>query len=477
MSYTSLAFLLSFIVVVLAAWAMPRRLKPAWLLVASYGFYATWSLDYLQLLVIVSAFVYGAGVAVGRVTGEARRKWTLIAAIGVLVGILIVFKYPDILSSMLRSAGAGNVLANLLPPLGISYYLFKSLSYLIDIYWDKIEAERDPIRVALYIGFFPQIVSGPIQRAPAFLEQSRQPDFCRPNADRFEAALGVLILGCFEKLVLADRIGPLVAALDAPLNASAGMALAADYAYALQLFTDFSGLTHIAIGLGLFFGIEGPPNFNRPFAAMNIQDYWRRWHMSLTGWLTDYLFLPLRMSMRRLGTAGLCISLMVNMILIGVWHGSNATYLVFGIIHGFFLIGSSLTLPKRNRFFKKRKLASLVRRMYAPVVTFHMVVFALIFFRSPSVAAALGNIGTILSLHPADASAWNGIAQDVWAPALAAALVGLGLGTGWFGLPRLLPRTPDSLRPAVRWGAYSVGVLATILLAPLIGGQFMYARF
>jgi alginate O-acetyltransferase complex protein AlgI len=474
MDYTTLVFLLFLLVVAIGAWTLPRTLKSPWLLVCSYAFYAAWNARYLPVLVAVSLVVYGAARGIDRLKAEEPRKWATIAAVSSVLAVLVFFKYPEALLAAVR-AGGGPGFAIAAAPLGISYYVFKALSYLLDVYWETSVAERDPLKVALYIAFFPQIVSGPIQRAPSFLEQARGADFCRASAQGFERALGLMLLGFFEKLVIADRIGPLVGALDA--YPAPSQALLADYGYALQLFADFSGLTHVALGLGLLFGIEGPPNFNRPFAAPTIQEYWRRWHMSLTGWLTDYLFMPLRMALRKWGGLGLCASLMVNMVLIGIWHGSRLTYLAFGAIHGAFLVVSSLTLPPRNRFFKVHSELARIRALLAPLITFHLVVFGLVFFRFPSIGASLVNLRAILGPSMGEVANRTVIDRDVWVSGSVASAVAFELATGYLGLYRLGNWVATTSTPLARWWMFSGGALLVVLLAKVGGGQFMYARF
>jgi D-alanyl-lipoteichoic acid acyltransferase DltB (MBOAT superfamily) len=166
------------------------------------------------------------------------------------------------------------------------------------------------------------------------------------------------------------------------------------------MYADFSGITDIAIGIGLLFGIRGPENFNRPYFATNLQDFWRRWHMSLTSWLTDYLFVPLRMTFRNLGNVGLSLAIFLNMVAVGVWHGPRWTYLVFGCINGVYMIVSALTLKKRNQFFKTRTVLSRWRAWVAPLVTFHLVVFTHIFFQAPDLQSALSYLGQMLHLGP-----------------------------------------------------------------------------
>ncbi len=477
MSFTSTAFLLALLPSALIGWALPRAFKAPWLLLCSLAFYATWSVPYLLLLLGVSAFVYAMARVLDRHGDTPLAGRLLLLGQAILLGGLAVFKYPDLLSEALAPTGWGGTLARIIAPIGISYYLFKAISYLTDVYWGEYPAQRDPVKVALYLAFFPQIVSGPIQRAQPFFEQLDDEHFCQRDWRRLRSALALLVLGYFEKLIVADHIGPLVEAINQVPYPAPSLALAADYAYALQLFSDFAGVTHIALGLGTLFGIFGPANFNRPFSAMNIQDYWRRWHMSLSSWLADYLFTPLRMALRRFGTAGLCASLMINMVLIGVWHGSNATYFVFGVIHGVFLIVSTLTLPPRDRFFKRHPQWVGLRRVAAPVITFHLVVSALIFFRAPDVSFAWTNLRALLGVGTGPVTGWEAIDRGIWMPALAYSLIALQRATGWPALHRLVPPSGWLRRPVLQQSFYWFLALVTIFLAAPEPSSFIYARY
>ncbi|HEM7840175.1 TPA: MBOAT family protein, partial [Burkholderia multivorans] len=354
---------------------------------------------------------------------------------------------------------------------------FKAISYLIEVYWENIHAERDAIKVALYVSFFPQILSGPIQRPHTFFEQLAEPTALRPTAEALARALPLLLLGAFEKAVLADRIGPLVSALDQHGTQSSLAALFADYGYTLQLFADFSGLTHIAIGLGVLFGITGPANFDKPFSAKSITDFWRRWHASLTTWLGDYLFLPLRMALRGLGVTGLQLSLMINMVLIGVWHGFKPTYLVFGVYHGLLLIASTIMQPRILAFAKRHARFNKVHRFVAPVITFHLVVLGQVFFRAPDLGFAWQNLSAIARATGPGLSIFHSIDADVWRVGLIAAVISLGLGCGLLQRIAAAFSTRFGSNEAARWATLGALVLFVVLAASKTGGQFMYARF
>lgn len=479
MNFTSLPFLLALAVAVPVTYFIPARFKCAYLLALSYFFYATWSVGYAFLLAAVSVFTYAAARVISSTVSESIKKWSVALAIGCQLAVLVFFKYSALwaaFSHSLSAPGLASLLTGLVIPIGISYYLFKSISYVLDVYWGNVEASNDLIAVALYVAFFPQILSGPIQRSPEYFEQIASSSFGKLEPGIFERAIGLLLLGFFEKLVVADHIGALIQAIDADNGANKWLLLAGVYGYALQLFADFSGITHMAIGIGLFFGIEGPPNFNRPFRANNIQEYWRGWHMSLTTWLTDYLFMPLRMALRNLGDAGLALSIMINMALIGVWHGDNWTFLVFGLIHGVFMIVSAFTLKSRNAFFKTHPLLSRLRRVYAPIITFHMACFALIFFRAPSVSAAIGVLRDLVN-DPFTRQLPASIGHDLIWPACAAALFAIDFSTSYLGLSRLGSRIFRTEGSGHRWIGYASALMIILLLATNAGGQFIYARF
>jgi alginate O-acetyltransferase complex protein AlgI len=276
---------------------------------------------------------------------------------------------------------------NWLIPLGVSYYTFKLAGYLIDTYWCVIEPERRLMPILAYTAFFPQIVAGPIQRAQSFL-----PDVERAESVRLPTVVaGTLriLLGLFKKFVIADNLGRIVNYIYSHLSSNPGAPVALGfYGFPLQMYADFSGLTDIAVGAGVLFGIKSPENFNAPFSAASPSEFWRRWHMTLTLWMTDYVFTPLRMSLRNLGTWGLVLSLFVNMILIGLWHGFYLTFALFGVVHGIYLSLDALTQKARKRLYKNHPLADRVTDWVGPVFTFHLVAAALVFFRADSVTTA-----------------------------------------------------------------------------------------
>jgi alginate O-acetyltransferase complex protein AlgI len=341
-SFTSPLFFLLLAPAGIGFYSIPGRFRALYLLGLSYAFYFTWSRHYLLLLIVASAMTYGLALAIAKSKGDTTK--TALFALGAvtIVGIVVAFKAVGAWSGFLL-------------PLGLSYYSFKLMSYLIDVYWDDEAVERDPVLVFLFPAFFPQIVSGPIQRPAAFFSQMRSVMRRKADDTQIEAGFGFIVGGLMLKLIIGDRLAAFIDLVDKDHSDFRYSVVAVTVAsYLLQLYADFAGYTNIALGIGKIFGIEGPPNFNAPFAATNIQILWRRWHMSLTSWLTDYLFAPLSMSLRGLGQAGITISITLNMVIIGLWHGFTINFLVFGLLQALFLNITVLMIGARAR----RKRAS-----------------------------------------------------------------------------------------------------------------------
>jgi alginate O-acetyltransferase complex protein AlgI len=398
MSFLSFNFAIFLAFGLLAFYLGKPQWRPGLLLGLSYAFYLSWSLTYAVLLAAVTAGVYWVALWIeGRRTEQGKRAFMALGVMTLLV-LLFAFKsagwFLDEFGPHSKRFGLDDALV-VIVPLGLSYYVFKMVGYLLNVYWEELPAQRNFVSLALYTSFFPQIVSGPIQRAEDFFSQYHK--IRSPDAGEFVVGLRRILFGLLKKVVIADRLAVLVGNVHSnPARFSTLELIVGAYCYSIQLYADFSGITDIAIGIGQLFGVKGPENFDLPYFSPNIQAFWRRWHMSLTSWLTDYLFMPLRMSLRRLGTTGLCLAIFINMIAIGLWHGLSWTYLAFGVINGLFLVVSALTLKQRNTFFQGQPSLSRVRGFVGPLVTFHLVVFAQIFFRAESLPSALKYIAGLI---------------------------------------------------------------------------------
>lgn len=472
--FTSRAFALLVVVAVLLCRLLPARLRPATVLAASYYFY--WQNDGAAALAMLAATLlsfYGAR-AVRRESLTSAQRRLLLGVVTLLVGYLCFFKIAPFAARLLQTGGRIPLLA-LLPPLGISYYVFKLVGYLLDVYWEKTEPAADLTTFAAYVAFFPQIVAGPIQRWESFRDQAR--NLGAVTDETTVLGLRRILLGLFLKIVIADALSAGVDSVYVhPQGVSDAARLLAFYLYPLQLYTDFSGLTNIALGVGLLFGIVGPENFNHPFGAVNIADFWRRWHMSLTSWLTDYVFTPLRIATRTLGNAGLVLSILVNMVLIGLWHGVQETFLLFGLVHAAYLIAFSLSQRSRNRYFKQHAELRPAAAWLGPLLTFHCAAVAFVFFR----AGSAGDAWFLLSHLPAPR-------PDLPARLISAlaAIPGGQLGTvvplaalavvTWLNAEFIFTRLLKTPR-AVRWTAYYV-MIALVVMYRQTDSAFIYFRF
>jgi hypothetical protein len=392
MLFNSVAFALFLGTVACLYHLCPLAWRRWCLLGASYAFYCTWSAPFALLLLAATGVAFVAANKVAAAQTDRQRKRTLTAGIVVLFLPLLVLKYCGALRPVLGELVGERWAPHLLwigvaAPVGISYYTLKLVSYVVDVYWGRVQAAPRWSTVAAYGTFFPHILSGPIQRAGDFLAQVQPIRWTHP--ERIASGLRLILFGLFEKLVVADRLGVLVDQVYGRPAEHTGLAFTlAMYGFAVQLYADFSGLTDIAIGVGRVLGIMAPPNFDAPYYAENIQEFWRRWHMTLTGWLRDYLFTPLCVGLSDWGQAGLAVSLVVTMVAVGLWHAASLTYAVFGLVHGICLVVSSLTLRSRRRLYRRHAALHAMHGVLGPLVTFNMVVATLVIFRAENLGVA-----------------------------------------------------------------------------------------
>ena len=379
MSYIDLSFLI-FLAVLTALYRLcPPRARTSFLFASSLLFYFTWSVRNGLLLLFLAGLVFFAGKLVAACRDRSSAPWLAPLICAGLVAYLMAFK----VALLTPSRG----IAGIVMPLGVSFYSFRMIGYILDIHWGKTEPASLP-DFAAFVLFFPQMVAGPIQRAGDFFRQA--PYAAAPLGQ----ALSRLAWGLVKKLLIADNLAPAVDYVFSHMRTLHGAPLwLAFYLYPFQLYADFSGLTDIALGAGMLLGIRGPENFNRPFTASSPGDYWRRWHMSLTTWLADYLFTPLRMALREAGKAGLALSVAINMTAIGLWHGLTAPYLAFGLFHSAFLATDALTTRERSRFFKRHPEWDRAGAWLGWLLTFHIVAAGMVFFRAARLTDAFHLFG------------------------------------------------------------------------------------
>lgn len=390
MLFPTLTYALFFIAVFAGVWALGdrNRARKALLVAVSYFFYAQWDARFCLLLLASTLANYGFGLAVGAASARTKQRWVA-AAVAVNLGVLGFFKYYNFFVESANDLFFRLGLVRELPfleivlPVGISFFTFHGISYIVDIYRGKIAPARDPLDILLYISFFPQLVAGPIVRASFFLPQLAKAP--APLIEQAPRALGLILVGLFKKTVVAnylatDLVDPVFVDPTSAGTLDLWMAL---YGYAVQIYCDFSAYSDMAIGFALLLGYRFPDNFDRPYAATSLQDFWRRWHMSLSSWLRDYLYIPLGGS--RGGTFKTYRNLALTMVLGGLWHGASWTFILWGSIHG-------VGLAIERALFGDRQ-AGRWGGLIGWFVTFHIVCVAWVLFRSPTLEGALGFLG------------------------------------------------------------------------------------
>ena len=395
MVFTSWAFVLFLAVVLLGLRLAPTRtMRQALLLVASCFFYAYWNAWYLLLLLTPSGIDYFAAARIEESQDpRIRRRWLLFSLITNL-SLLGYFKYADFfVQSFSRLLGVEVHHLNILLPVGISFYTFKTLSYVIDVYRRDMPATRSLWRYAMFVTYFPELVAGPIVRASIFLPQMTRS--LRPSWPRAWVGSQAILLGVTKKLVIADRLAPFVdAVFAAPANFSSATVLSAVIGYSLQIYCDFSGYSDIAIGVSRIIGFDLPENFNMPYVATSITDFWRRWHMTLSAWLRDYLYIPL--GGNRKGKWRTYLNLFLTMLLGGLWHGANWTFVFWGFLHG---VGLAVHKGHMDRI--KQGRGKPLPAAMGWFLTYAFVCFAWVFFRARDFSTASVIVQKILWLDPA----------------------------------------------------------------------------
>ena len=386
-----------FLTLVLAAHTVLLKRPRAWkttMLIASYVFYAWWDWRFLTLIRISTIVDYGTGIAIHASSDQRRRKAFLVLSLATNLGMLGIFKYADFFVTEFV-----NVMADLgmtvsarplgiILPVGISFYTFQTMSYSLDIYRGVLRPTRDLGDFALFVAFFPQLVAGPIVRARDFLAQLATNERASLDTGR---SMHLILGGLFKKVVLADVLATrLVDGVFADPGGATGLeTLLAVYGYALQIYGDFSGYSDIAIGIALLLGFRFPDNFNQPYRAASLQDFWRRWHISLSTWLRDYLYIG--MGGNRRGRGRTYRNLLITMVLGGLWHGAGWTFLIWGLIHGLGLVVARLLRDRRGAPTPPGSLGHWMR----VVGTFHLVCIGWVFFRAVDLDRALEVFGAL----------------------------------------------------------------------------------
>jgi D-alanyl-lipoteichoic acid acyltransferase DltB (MBOAT superfamily) len=452
------------------------RLRNALLLVASYVFYGTWDWRFLSLIALSTVIDFSCGRLLERPGWQTRRRAIVTVSVVTNLGILGFFKYFDFfsqsLTDLLQSAGfsANPLLLEVVLPVGISFYTFQTMGYTIDVYRRRTEPEANFLNFAVYVAFFPQLVAGPIERASNLLPQFRRPTAL--SGEQLRTGTYLLCAGLFKKVVIADNVATVADAafgLDDPTGLQSLLGV---YAFAIQIYCDFSGYTDIARGVARLMGFELCLNFNMPYFARNPKEFWGRWHISLSTWLRDYLYIPL--GGNRDGAPRTYRNLMLTMLLGGLWHGAAWTFVAWGAFHGLILCIYRILEPSTRRLKPKRPAAARLVHALNVVFFFHVVCISWLLFRADS----LGRAWTMLTsvLHTSFSHLSKQVTPLGPVPllvALAGGMLVVQLAQERRGDLMLVARFPGPARAVV----YAGGVIAFLLIGVYGGGAFIYFQF
>ena len=482
MLFNSAKFLLFFPIVVLGYFVLPKRIKNLYLLLASYFFYMCWSARYALLLLFSTFITYAGGLILEKIkkTDLLRKSFyyriTLIVAVGLNLFILFYFKYSNFILGLMRAVAFRLHIDLHIPvidvilPVGISFYIFQALGYLIDVYRGDIYAEKNFLQYALFVSFFPQLVAGPIERSKNLLKQLA--DTKTFNYENVRQGLLIMLWGYFLKMVIADRSAILVNAVYAKYL---------EYKGFQQIYCDFMGYSTIAKGAAKVLGFDLMENFHEPYFACSIKDFWRRWHISLSTWFRDYLYIPLGGS--RCSTWKKYRNIMITFVVSGLWHGASLTFVFWGFIHGAYQLLEDFIAPYVERIITKLKINTTVFswKLLRILKTFILVDIAWIFFRADRISSAfyilkksldLDNIGLILNdgLYQLglDTKNMNILLFSILILALVSYMKEKGKNLySWLSSQNL------AFRYAVYWGA----VVLILFSLDITGQEFIYFQF
>lgn len=405
MVFNSVDFLVFFPIVVLIYFLVPKKIRYVWLLAASYYFYMSWNPKYAVLIAVSTALTYLCGIFLGKAEKKKTKNWILAGTFVSNLGILFFFKYFDFaLANVNRVLGQFGVSViekpfDVLLPIGISFYTFQALGYTMDVYRGETAPEKNILKFALFVSFFPLLAAGPIERSKNLMKQIQNVHTFRIwNYENVTSGAAMMLWGYFMKMVVADRLAIFVDYVFANYTSYGMTALVmAAVFFAFQLYCDFGSYSMIAIGCAKIMGFTVMENFNTPYFALSVKEFWRRWHISLSSWFRDYLYIPL--GGNRKGKVRKYINLMITFLVSGLWHGASFSFVAWGGLHGLYQVIGEVTLPLREKVVNVLhvKTESFSHKLLKGVVTFALVDFAWIFFRCNSLTESVSYIGRMIT--------------------------------------------------------------------------------
>ena len=446
----------------------------------------SWNPIYIVLILFSTVVDYFVAIQLDKSTRKRQRQWLLGLSLLANLGLLFTFKYYNFFNSaiedtlLLLGYEYSYSVLNVLLPVGISFYTFQTLSYTIDIYKGRQRAQKHFGKFALFVSFFPQLVAGPIERSTHLLPQfDKKFDF---DYLRITDGLKLMFWGLFKKIVIADRLAIIVNQVynNAPDYDGFALALATVF-FAFQIFCDFSGYSDIAIGCAKVFGFDLMKNFNKPYYAKSISEFWKRWHISLSTWFRDYVYIPL--GGNRTSKGRWYANLFITFFVSGIWHGANWTFLIWGALHGFYLIAAIILSPVKNWMYHKLGVADHSRlpvKVWQTGTTFLLVCFAWIFFRANSASDAFLIVGRILSME-FNPSVWIDSLYQIGIDKNGLVIAVLSIGI--MEIVHLLDRDEsfiqklNRLKTYQRWGLYYLFVLYFLFFGSFGNQDFIYFQF
>lgn len=477
MLFNSIEFLIFFPIVFVGFYFLPHKFRWGWLLMASWYFYASFRFEYFYLIIISTFTAYFSALLIEKSEKKGNRKLYLILNLIITLGLLVYFKYFNLFAESINTAlnslksGLSFPVINVMLPIGISFYTFQVIGYTLDVYWRKSKPERHAGIFALYVSFFPQLVAGPIERADRLIPQLRK--VITFDYEQVKQGCILILWGFLQKVAIADRIALVIDPIfDKPSAYNGLQLILAMVLFAFQIYNDFAGYTNIALGTAQTMGVSLMDNFNRPFASKNITEFWRRWHISLSTWARDYLYLPISYSKRSWGKFSTIYAATLTFSFLGIWHGANWTYLIFGLLMGIIFYYEIISSDWRQRL--ALKIPAFAYNTLSKVLTFSVLSVLLLLFRIKSFtdfAAYFTHIADNITMTS------KTIALNYVDFAVLIGLIGFAELLQYAARNTSIPKYVCGQRIYARWSFYMIIAFCILIFGAFNLKQFYYFQF